>query len=207
MFLQITWLHRLRSQDGRITQDGRSGQTPFPPHVGRGKGGFPYTQRQYAIDGNLSQRIHGAMAIGPPDGVRRKAPVATNLLSVPIDFVGIIDGWDQNGKLAARPAHVNALAIPGVTRVPGMRLRTPGLVPAQLLPAGVVDMRDLPTLDRLPCEIAICRQQRRSRYQDWEFEKPEYARDPQLVPDKPRQRFARESELTKCKTAADNRRS
>src|ERR1700722_15987168 len=73
--------------------------------------------------------------------MRRQLAVRTNLFSVPIEFVRVIHEWHEESERRPGAFHIYALAIPGKTGIAGMLLRAPGIVTAELLPAGIVESR------------------------------------------------------------------
>lgn len=82
------------------------------------------------------------------DGTRRQLAEATDELAIPIDFVSVVNSLDQHGHVWRVPSgglHMNVAAVPGISNVCRVGLRTPGLICSQPLPSvvslGVVEGR------------------------------------------------------------------
>src|ERR1700684_922086 len=90
------------------------------------------------------------MAKWPPLRMRWEAAVGPQLLSVPVDFIGILGGRDQErqvpGSRGIRVINLNPLPVPRGAGIARMALLSPGLIDMDWLPPGIVQRRIGPRL-------------------------------------------------------------
>src|ERR1700751_4821751 len=94
-----------------------------------GQRGLPDAQREHACSRGNRQRVNNAVSGRPPVRLGRESSVASNFLSVPIEVVDVVDGWNEDGEVVGsggvRVVDGNVAAVPGESGVGGVSLRAP----------------------------------------------------------------------------------